>query len=161
MIRKIITSTFVLSPILLLAQASPPAQPKTPSPPAEMSSLVQPTNSAASSNNETSACSCFQRNCRSQINSLRKYSMVRRLRTGRQNRRCSFHSRPHRQTGRCLHRELKQPHVESQCITRRQAISLPARHPRQFALLRTDEPSDRFAQPQRLIPQSSGMPIFF
>jgi TonB family protein len=53
MIRKIFTSAFVLSPILLLAQASPPAQPKTPSPPAELSSLVQPANSA-SSNNETS-----------------------------------------------------------------------------------------------------------
>ena len=45
MIRKIITSAFVLSPILLLAQASPPAQPKTPSRPAEISRLVQPTNS--------------------------------------------------------------------------------------------------------------------
>ncbi|MGB8480333.1 MAG: TonB family protein [Acidobacteriaceae bacterium] len=54
MIRKIVTSTFVLSPILLLAQASPPAQPKTPSPPAEMSSLVQPANSG---NNETSITS--------------------------------------------------------------------------------------------------------
>ena len=57
MIRKIVTSTFVLSPILLLAQASPPAQPKTPSPPAEMSSLVQPTKSTASSNNETAITS--------------------------------------------------------------------------------------------------------
>ncbi|MGC1872494.1 MAG: TonB family protein [Acidobacteriaceae bacterium] len=47
MIRKIVTSAFVLSPILLLAQASPPAQT---SPPAEMSRLVQPTNSATSSN---------------------------------------------------------------------------------------------------------------
>ncbi|MHB1959174.1 MAG: TonB family protein [Acidobacteriaceae bacterium] len=42
MIRKIITSTFVLSPMLLLAQASPPAQPRTPSPPAEMSKLIKP-----------------------------------------------------------------------------------------------------------------------
>jgi TonB family protein len=57
MIRKIITSAFVLSPILLLAQASPPAQPKTPSPPAELSSLVQPTNSPASSNDATSTTS--------------------------------------------------------------------------------------------------------
>jgi len=57
MIRKIVTSTFVLSPILLLAQASPPAQPKTPSPPAEMSSLIQPTNSTAPHNDETSTTS--------------------------------------------------------------------------------------------------------
>ena len=56
MIRKIVTSTFVLSPILLLAQASPPAQPKTPSPPAEISSLVQPTSSTPT-NNETSITS--------------------------------------------------------------------------------------------------------
>lgn len=49
MIRKIITSAFVLSPMFLLAQASPPAQT---SPPAEMSSLVQPTHST-SSNDET------------------------------------------------------------------------------------------------------------
>lgn len=53
MIRKIVTSTFVLSPILLLAQASPPARPKTPSPPAEISSLVKPITST-SSNDETS-----------------------------------------------------------------------------------------------------------
>lgn len=56
MIRKIVTSTFVLSPMLLLAQASPPARPKTPSPPAEISSLVQPT-CAASTDNETSITS--------------------------------------------------------------------------------------------------------
>jgi TonB family protein len=54
MIREFVTSTFVLSPILLLAQASPPAQPKAASPPAEMSSLIQPLNSAASHTNETS-----------------------------------------------------------------------------------------------------------
>jgi TonB family protein len=53
MIRKIITSAFVLSPILLLAQASPPAQPKNSSPPAELSSLVQPIDSTAFSNDET------------------------------------------------------------------------------------------------------------
>jgi TonB family protein len=50
MIRKIVTSTFVLSPILLLAQASPPAQT---SPPAEISSLIQPANSAAPRNNQS------------------------------------------------------------------------------------------------------------
>ncbi len=50
MIRKIITSAFVLSPILSLAQASPPAQT---SPPAAISSLVQPPNSATSRNDET------------------------------------------------------------------------------------------------------------
>jgi TonB family protein len=57
MIRKIVTSTFVLSPILLLAQASPPAQPKTPSPPAEISRLVQPANSTPPADNETSITS--------------------------------------------------------------------------------------------------------
>ena len=57
MIRKILTSTFVLSPIFLLAQASPPAQPKTPSPPAEVSRLVQPANSTSPANNETSITS--------------------------------------------------------------------------------------------------------
>jgi TonB family protein len=51
MIRKIITSAFVLSPILSLAQASPPAQT---SPPAEMSGLIQPANSTAPRNDETS-----------------------------------------------------------------------------------------------------------
>ena len=56
MIRKIITSAFVLSPILLLAQASPPAQPKTPSPPTEISSLIQPAYSAPA-NPETSTTS--------------------------------------------------------------------------------------------------------
>jgi TonB family protein len=56
MIRKLVTSTFVLSPILLLAQASPPAQPKTPSPPAEISRLVQPANST-SNNDEPSITS--------------------------------------------------------------------------------------------------------
>jgi TonB family protein len=54
MIRKIVTSAFVLSPILLLAQASPPAQT---SPPAEMSSLIQPSNSATPRNNESSIIS--------------------------------------------------------------------------------------------------------
>lgn len=54
MIRKIITSAFVLSPILSLAQASPPAQT---SPPAEMSSLVQPAISTATSNDVTSTTS--------------------------------------------------------------------------------------------------------
>ena len=49
MIRKIITSTFVLSPILLLAQASPPAQT---SPPAAMSSLAHPINSNPPSNDD-------------------------------------------------------------------------------------------------------------
>lgn len=57
MIRKIVTSTFVLSPILLLAQASPPAQPKTPSPPAEMSRLVQPINSAPYGRDDSSVTS--------------------------------------------------------------------------------------------------------
>ncbi|MFZ1945440.1 MAG: TonB family protein [Acidobacteriaceae bacterium] len=54
MIRKIVTSAFVLSPILLLAQASPPAQT---SPPAEMSSLIQPSNSATPRNDESSITS--------------------------------------------------------------------------------------------------------
>jgi TonB family protein len=56
MIREIVASTFVLSPILILAQASPPAQPKPASPPAQTSSLLQPANSAAF-HNETSSTS--------------------------------------------------------------------------------------------------------
>ena len=55
MIRKILTSTFVLSPILLLAQASPPVQPKSSSPPTELSSLVQPIDSTPFSNNQSSS----------------------------------------------------------------------------------------------------------
>ncbi len=51
MIRKIVASTFVLSPILLLAQASPPAQT---SPPTEVSSLAHPSNSAPSRNDPSS-----------------------------------------------------------------------------------------------------------
>lgn len=54
MIRKIVTSAFVLSPILLLAQASPPAQT---SPPAEMSSLIQPAKSATPRTDESSITS--------------------------------------------------------------------------------------------------------
>ena len=54
MIRKIVTSAFVLSPILLLAQASPPAQT---SPPAEMSRLIQPANSTAPRNDASSITS--------------------------------------------------------------------------------------------------------
>jgi TonB family protein len=54
MIREFVTSTFVLSPILLLAQASPPAQTKAASPPAETSSLIQPLISTASHNDQTS-----------------------------------------------------------------------------------------------------------
>ena len=57
MIRKIITSTFVLSPILLLAQTSPPARPKTPSPPAEMSRLVQPIDSTPYGRDDSSVTS--------------------------------------------------------------------------------------------------------
>ena len=41
MMRKIVSATFVLSPMLLLAQASPPAQPKT-STSTEVSKLVKP-----------------------------------------------------------------------------------------------------------------------
>jgi TonB family protein len=57
MIRKIITSTFVLSPILLLAQASPPVQPRNSSPPAELSSLAQPIDSTPFSNNASTGTS--------------------------------------------------------------------------------------------------------